>query len=94
MKKYEELLNEKFAWSDVYDIARNLVERIDKNDADADIASALYDALDEELIYTEDQWTLCKYYTTPDNCSWNDVIEEFYNDLYPIVEMYMQECEY
>lgn len=93
MKKYEELLTAKFAWSDVYYIARNVIERIDQADAEEDVTDALGNALDEELIYIEDQWTLCKYYAIPTDCKWGEVIEQFYNDLYPIAELYVQECE-
>lgn len=88
MKYYEELLIDRFAWSDVYDIAREVIKRID---ASGDTEDELKAAIESTKIRTADKWKLCEHYATPDNCDWDAVIDAFYNDLLEIAEAY-SEC--
>ena len=41
----------------------------------------LYQALDDELIYTEDQWNIMKYYCSPESADLDEAIDLFMDDL-------------
>ena len=41
----------------------------------------LWQAMDDELIYTEDRWTLLKGYCTPEEADFGRAWEDFYCDL-------------
>lgn len=65
---------------DFQDLVVDLVERVDDYTNDEDI----WEALDNGLIYTKDQWTVLEYYCTPQEASWEEAFEELYNDVYSI----------
>ena len=85
-----ELFNLNMSW-DATGIAENVYNRAicDAENID-DAFEALSDALNDELIYTADQWTIMQEYQTPDEANFNDAYEMFYDDLcrhfYEIVE--------
>lgn len=65
----QKLANEKFGFSDTLTIVENIVSRAE--DEKFDTYDNLYDeisnCMDEELIYTQDQWTVIQFYSSPDN---------------------------
>lgn len=67
--------------SDVIGIAENVLSRMEDNTEDE-----LYQALDDELIYTDDQWSIMKYYCSPESADLDEAIELFINDLSKAIE--------
>ena len=85
-----ELFNLNMSW-DATGIAENVYNRAISDAENIDEAfEALYDALNDELIYTADQWNIMQEYQTPDEANFNEAYEMFYEDLcrhfYEIVE--------
>ena len=85
-----ELFNLNMSW-DATGIAENVYNRAICDAENIDEAfESLYDALNDELIYTADQWTIMQEYQTPDEANFNEAYEMFYEDLcrhfYEIVE--------
>ena len=71
--------------SDIIDIARNIVDRMDEVSEDE-----LNQCMDDELIYTSDIWTVIQYYITPaelGNSSLSDVFMYFYEDILSCLEV-------
>jgi hypothetical protein len=62
-------------------IAENVLSRIDADEIEKDPYEAVLQAMDDELIYTEDQWAMIEYYCTPQNADFNGAWEDFANDL-------------
>ena len=75
-------VSNKFGYgAEVEGIASNIFARFDKFE---DFYTELYDCLDSELIYTEDQWQVIQYYVSPDTIGYigfNEIIEMFIDDL-------------
>lgn len=66
-----------------FDIVEDLVERVfDMTEEDPD--DEIWDAIDQGLIYYDDQWEVLKYYCTPQDANFNEALEELYNDIYEI----------
>lgn len=85
-----ELFNLNMSWN-ATGIAENVYNRAICDAENIDEAfESLYDALNDELIYTADQWTIMQEYQTPDEANFNEAYEMFYEDLcrhfYEIVE--------
>ena len=78
-------LNMSVIWShfngDLAGLAEHILNRIDAEDLKADAYEALWQAMDDELIYTSDRWTLLQGYCTPEDANFNYAWEEFQNDL-------------
>lgn len=76
-----ELFNLNMSW-DATGIAENVYNRAICDAENIDEAfESLYDALNDELIYTADQWTIMQEYQTPDEANYNEAYEMFYEDL-------------
>lgn len=76
-----ELFNLNMSW-DATGIAENVYNRAICDAENIDEAfESLYDALNDELIYTADQWTIMQEYQTPDEANFNEAYEMFYEDL-------------
>ena len=83
-KGLEKLCIEKFGFGEVEKIAESIIERMEECTED-EIEDELKYAMDLELIYTEDLWTIMAYYQTPQEANFNKAMEEFYNDLLDIL---------
>lgn len=71
--------------SDIIDIARNIIDRMDEDSEDE-----LNQCMDDELIYTSDIWKVIQYYITPaelGNTSLSDVFMYFYEDILSCLEV-------
>lgn len=79
-KNLETLLIEKFGFGEVEKIAESIIERME-----APTEEELQQAMDDELIYTDDQWEIMKHYQNPEEANFNEAMEEFYNDLVEIL---------
>ena len=64
----------------VCEIAESIIERME-----APTEEELQQAIDNELIYTDDQWEIMKYYQNPKEANFNEAMMEFYDDLLEIL---------
>lgn len=85
MKRNEKKLNELFGWGAIRGIADAIYDRAETMETD-DTYEAIVDALNDELIYTDDQWEVMKAYQSPQDANWIEAVEEFINDLITCVE--------
>lgn len=70
-----------------FDIADDIIDRIDEDDfINEDSYDAVSKAVDEGLIYTNDQWEVLKHYCNPSDADFDYAIEEFINDIVNIAE--------
>ncbi|NCC99895.1 MAG: hypothetical protein EOL95_09395 [Bacteroidia bacterium] len=65
-------------------IAENVFDRMEENTSEE-----LDNAINDELIYTEDQWKIIEYYFNPndENINLYDAFENFKNDIASILEV-------
>jgi hypothetical protein len=65
-------------------VAENVIDRIEGFERE-DLFDEICQAVDDELIYTEDQWDIISNYIDPadiGNVSFCDIINEFIEDIY------------
>lgn len=82
---YKDIIGKYFDYSmnwDFLDVVANILERVDFESEDLD--ESVYNAIDEELIYTEDQWTVMEYYQTPDTANLDDAFWDLNRDILSI----------
>lgn len=80
-------ITDNFGCGEMSGVARNVLERVYDNDDETDAGEAVSQAMDDELIYTEDQWTVIAYYSDPESPkSFSEACEDFFNDLLECVE--------
>ncbi len=80
-------ITDNFGCGKMSDVARNVLERVYNNGYETDACKAVDKAMDDELIYEEDQWTVIAYYSDPsDPKSFSEAYEDFYRDLLECVE--------
>lgn len=66
----------------VGDIARAIIDRVEFSEIEDDeLYDAIYHAMDDELIYTDDLWEIMKYYQTPESANLTDAISYLLDDL-------------
>ena len=78
-KDLQFLLWDKFN-SKVFEIAELIFERME-----APTEEDLQQAIDDSLIYYDDQWEIMKQYQNPQEANFSEAIELFYNDLLDIL---------
>lgn len=82
-KDYSQIAFEKGMFRGLYrgefrEVFINLLERAEANtEPGEDISDAIFIAIDEGLIYTDDQWEVYRHY-----CNMGDPVENMYDDLY------------
>lgn len=64
----------------VCEIAESIIERMEEPTEEE-----LRQAMDDELIYTEDLWKIMTYYQTPQEANLSEAMELFYSDLLEIL---------
>lgn len=64
-----------------FDVVEDLVDRVDIEDWKDDDYDAIWQAIDEGLIYTKDQWTILEYYCSPTDANFDEAIEELASDM-------------
>ena len=82
-KELHALLWDKFNLK-VCSIAESIIERMEEVSKD-EIEEELQYAMDLELIYDEDLWSIMAYYQRPNEANFDEAMEEFYNDLLEIL---------
>lgn len=72
---------------DVYDIAENIVSRVDTFEDEDEVNDLIIDALNDELIYCADQWAVIEFYSSPeDGRTLSECCEDFLNDILEVVD--------
>jgi hypothetical protein len=73
-----------FGWR-LAEIACSVLDRLDEEEMEKDKCEAILSAMDDELIYTSDQWEIIQYYMNPDEIgqgkTLSDVMMEFFEEL-------------
>ena len=81
MEIKQEKLHEVFGYGEVAHIAQNVFDRIDEEEEE-DLSQAIIDAVDAELIYTNDQWAVIAYYSEPTvPMAFDEAVQSFIDDL-------------
>lgn len=73
----------KFGYGEIAGIAERVIDRYHTyiDDGYTDENDALFSAMDDELIYTADQWEIMKFYCTPQDANLSDAFMQFETDL-------------
>lgn len=76
-----DILYNHFPHDDINGIAENVLSRIDDDELEDNVYDAVAYAMNDELIYTDDQWAMIREYCTPHDASFDDAWFMFENDL-------------
>lgn len=80
---YKDIIAEHFEYDgdfEFLDIIASIIGRIDDFTSDEDI----WQAIDDELIYTYDQWKVLEHYCTPQDANWEDALDNLSGDIFAI----------
>lgn len=80
---YKDVIAEYFDYSgdmEFLDIVASCIGRVEDFEDDENI----YRAIDDELIYTYDQWKVIEHYCTPTEANWDSAYSDFMNDVFAI----------
>ena len=80
---YHDVIAEYFDYDSDFeflDIIANILGRVDDFEDDDDI----YQAIDDELIYTYDQWKVLEHYCTPQDANWDVAFESLMGDVFGV----------
>ena len=87
MKINEKKFTEVFGFCKLADIASEILDRANEDDReDADANEKVIDALNDSLIYYDDQWEVMKAYQNPEEANFQNALDEFLNDLLSVIE--------
>ena len=67
------------------ELAEDIVKWLNCGDYD-DVDSAIFESVDNKLIYFEDQWEMMKAYQTPEHADYYEARELLISELYGIVK--------
>ena len=85
--KNEALFNTFGIHDDILTVAEDILDRFESIHEDGgDVYDDLFQAMNEGMIYTADQWTMMQYYCTPQDASFEDAWMSFEGDLLSIIE--------
>lgn len=76
----KQVCREKGLSYELYELIDNILSRVDNPNDDEDILQAI----DDELIYYDDQWLVIKEYCFPQEANWNNSIDQFIQDIFSI----------
>jgi len=85
--KYKKIIGEYFDYTgdfEFLDIVADVISRIDDFGDEEDI----WRAIDDALIYNDDQWTIAQFYaSSPSECDWDSIISDFDGDIHSICDL-------
>lgn len=94
--KFKDIIGEHFEYSvdfEFLDLVAQALDRIDFDDLE-DLEETIYSSIDNSLIYFSDQWTIAQFYaSSPADLDWQDVLEEFSNDIHALLEKITNNAE-
>ena len=87
MKTNDKKIAEVFGFGKLADIASEILDRAGDDDReDVDASEKVIDALNDSLIYYDDQWEVMKAYQNPEEANFQSSLDEFLNDLLSVIE--------
>lgn len=66
-------------------VAENVINAMNNKEYDY-LEDAISEEIDRDQIYYQDQWDLLQIYCTPQDANYKNAIDEFYNDIYNLIE--------
>ena len=80
-------IRNEFGYSDIIGVVEAIISRIEGLYDINDLYEAISQAIDDELIYYDDQWEVLKYYFSPTDLdlSFGKAIEFLIDDIYKIL---------
>lgn len=81
------------------DVVEEILKRLDLEDlkkkvlADEDISEEVYHAMDEGLIYPDDQWACMKHYQSPSEANFDQMWEDLTTDIIVAIENWAKGSE-
>lgn len=85
MKINEKKFTELFGFGKLADIASEILDRA-SDDREDTASEKVIDALNDSLIYYDDQWEVMKAYQNPTEANFQNALDEFLNDLLSVIE--------
>ena len=87
MKTNDKKFTEVFGFGKLADIASEILDRASDDDReDIDASEKVIDALNDSLIYYNDQWEVIKAYQNPTEANFQNALDDFLNDLLSVIE--------
>ena len=87
MKTNDKKFTEVFRLGKLADIASEILDRAGEDDReDVDASEKVIDALNDSLIYYDDQWEVMKAYQNPTEANFQNALDDFINDLLSVIE--------
>ena len=87
MKINDKKFTEVFGFGKLADIASEILDRVSDYDREeADAIKKVIDALNDSLIYDDDQWEVMKAYQKPEEANFQNALDDFINDLLSVIE--------
>lgn len=65
----------------IVEVVDDVLKRVDFDEERDDVAEVVADAMDDELIYYSQQWTIMQHYQNPEEANLGNALECFFNDL-------------
>lgn len=91
---YKKDIGEYFEYSmdfEFLDVVAEVLERIDFDELNDDnICEMVLDAIGDEVIYYNQQWTIIEHYQTPKDANFDEAMSEFDDDIYNLVVKIMK----
>lgn len=84
---YKDQIGEHFNYSvdfEFLDLVANVLDRIEFDCSDEEFDDEIWSAIDDELIYYSDQWTVIQHYQLPKDANFGEAMDEFSNDIYSL----------
>ena len=77
---------ENASW-DMLHLVEDILDRIDWEELENDPYDQVAQAVDDSLIYYDDQWTVAKYYSCgPADLDWQNAIYTLLDDIHDIID--------
>lgn len=76
---------------DFYELIKDIVERawyyVEEDTTEDDLWDIVYRAMDDGMMYTENQWTMLKEYCEPQNVDFDDAWSSMESDVFEIIQI-------
>lgn len=75
-----------------FDVVNEVLTGIEPNDMGDD--DCIMQAISDNLIYTEDKWTVLEQYCEPESANWDEAYEDFTTDVMILCSKIVEEYGY
>lgn len=84
---YKDIIGRHFNYSVDFEFLDIIALILDRIDFEGDLEDEIDVAINDSLIYIEDQWTVAKFYApSPADLDWNEVLNDLSNDIHELAE--------